>query len=358
MVPHATLFPELELAIQHGSAEKRVDMAERVTALFIDAADRSDTEQIALFDQVLVRLVDEIESPARAGISRQLAPVERAPAGVVRRLAGDGDIDVAGPVLRHSPRLEDSDLAAIASRMGPSHLLAIAQRPAVAAPVTDILVERGDTGVLQAVAANRRAEFSDLGFGTLVKRAADDDALAETVGRRPDIPVWHLRRLVNESAEVVRRRLMVPPPTQGESGEALAKVSTEMAVRAAGAYREAQRTVMELVRTDKLDEAALLAFAKSARFEETVAALSALSRMPIEAVERLIRGERLDAMLILGRAIGIEWTTARAIIALRSAATSGPSLDDAKANFDRLARQGAQRVVRFWRSRAGKHGQA
>jgi len=355
MARYPTLIPELEGAIEHGSAAKRAVMAQRVTDLFIDVADRSDAAHVALFDEVLGRLIERIESPARAGISRRLAPVEGAPAGVVRRLAGDGDIEVAEPVLRVSPRLADSDLAAIARRMGPRHLLAIAQRSTVAALVADILVERGDQVVLQAVAANKSARLSDLAFGTLVERAVGDDALAETVGRRPDIPAAHLRRLVKEAAEAVRRRLMAAASAApGEIGEAPAPISADMGAAAAPAYAQAQRTVVALVRAGELDEAALIAFARNGQFEETVAALSALARLPIAAVERILRGDRLDALLIVGRAIGIAWATVKAVLALRSEPANRHSLDDAKTNFERLPRQGAQRVVQFWRDRARK----
>lgn len=350
MAPYAALIPELEQAIQRGSAARRADIAERVTDLFIDVAPHTDRDQVDLFDHVLGRLVEKIETPARAGISRRLAPVGSAPVGVVRQLARDGDIEVAGPVLRGSPRLADSELAAIARRMGPSHLLAIAQRPVVAERISDILVQRGDPNVLQAVAANSHARLSDLGFAILVRRAAGDDALAETVGRRPDIPAEHLHRLVEEATEFVRRRLAAKD-TQGEIGQALANLSDQINARAAVAYRRAQHEVLALVRAEKLGEPALVAFASNGLFDETVAGLSALSRLPIAAVEHILRGDRLDALLIVGRATGLEWTTVKAIIGLRGTA-KGHVLDEAKMNFERLARQGALRVVRFWHDRA------
>ena len=144
------------------------------------------------------------------------------------------------------------------------------------------------------------------------------------------------------------------PQAQGEIGEALAQISAEMSAKAATAYRHAQRSVLVLVRAGKLDEPALFAFAKNGQFEETVAALSALSRLPIEAVEQILRGDRLDALLIVGRAIGIDWATAKAVIVLRAGRVNGYSLDDAQTNFERLPRQGAQRVLQFWRDRARK----
>ncbi len=350
MAPYSTLLPELEQAIQQGSMLKRADMAERVTDLFVEMADHFDPQQIVLFDQILGRLVDEIEQQTVARISGRIAPFEWAPIRLVRRFASHRDITVAGPMLRVSPQLAARDLTAIAQSMGPEHLLAISQRPTIVAPVTDILVERGDTGVLQAVAENLGAQFSQVGFETLVRRAASDDRLAETVALRPDIPATHLRELVRTATEIVRRRLLAAA-NQGarhDISEALAEVSSAVGATVANAYRNAQRSVLALMREGKLDEAQLRAVAKNGQFEETVAMLSALSRVPIKTVERLARAERLDGLLILGRAIGIEWSTLRAIIVLRSGKPSGPSLEEAKFNFERLSRSRAERVVRFW----------
>ena len=47
------LLDELELAIQVGSAEKRLQTLGRVTDLFLGGADRFNDEQIGVFDDVL-----------------------------------------------------------------------------------------------------------------------------------------------------------------------------------------------------------------------------------------------------------------------------------------------------------------
>src|SRR3984893_891429 len=115
MTLYASLNPELETAIQQGSDAKRAIMAERITDLFIDAADRFDAVQVALFDEILGRLIEEIEIKTLAEISRRMAPVEQAPIGLVRRLAGDDAIGVAGAQPRGSSRLAGSAPAAHAS---------------------------------------------------------------------------------------------------------------------------------------------------------------------------------------------------------------------------------------------------
>jgi len=84
-----------------------------------------------------------------------------------------------------------------------------------------------------------------------------------------------------------------------------------------------------------------------------VAALALLCGVPIETADRLMAGDRPDPILILCKAAGYGWTTARAIIMSRPSAkgTSAPSLDAAFSNFEKLSASTAQRVVRFWQVR-------
>jgi uncharacterized protein (DUF2336 family) len=349
----ASLIPELEDVIQHGSPERRAETLKRITAFFLEGADRFNEDHVRLFDDVFGRLIAEIESKAREELSRHLAPVGNAPANVVRALAKDDDIAVAGPVLTQSPRLADTDLCDIARTKSQAHLLAISGRTGIAEPVTDLLVRRGDREVVRKVADNRGARISDNGFTALVSRAENDGVLAEKVGLRPDIPPRLFRELLLKATEVVQQRLFASakPETQAEIRRVLAKISHEVASKAAPRdYAAARRKVEALLKEGKLDEAALVDFAKKGQYEETIAALAALCSVPIEIVDRLMGGDRPDPVLILCKSAGWEWPTVRAIILGRPGGkgTSSQSLDSAYANFERLSPATAQRVMRFW----------
>ena len=64
MSASASLIPELEDVIQHGSAEKRAQTLQRIANLFVDGAPQFNEDHIGLFDDVLCRLVYEIEAAA------------------------------------------------------------------------------------------------------------------------------------------------------------------------------------------------------------------------------------------------------------------------------------------------------
>jgi uncharacterized protein (DUF2336 family) len=351
------LIPELEEVIQSGSAERRVHALQKITDLFLHGAGQFNEAHVDLFDDVFGRLINEIEAKARSELSNRLAPVGNAPIRLVRRLAKDDDILVAGPILQHSQRLPDSDLVHIAKTKSQAHLLAISGRSLIAEPVTDVLVRRGDQNVVRNVVDNRGARLSEDAFSTLLKRAEQDAALAEKVGKRPDIPPQKFRELVLRASAVVQQRLLASAPsqTQAEIQQVIAKVSSEVttAPPARREYSVAQHRIAVLRREGRLNETQIVEFAKSGRFEELVAALANLCAVPVEVVDRLMHGDRTDPILILGKSAGWKWPTVKSVIMARSDGeeASSQGLDEAFANFERLSAATATRVMRFWQTR-------
>jgi len=219
-----------------------------------------------------------------------------------------------------------------------------------------VLVRRGDREVARSVAENRGAKLSKDSFTVLVAKAEEDDALAETVGLRPDMPPALFRDLLLRATAVVQKRLFesAAPEVQAEISSVLARVSNEIGFKSAPRdFSEAERTVAALRQQGRLDEAHLLDFAKARRYEETVVALAELCKVPIDVVDRLMAGERPDPILILCKSVGWGWPTARAIMSARLGrkANSSQGLDAAFSNFERLTAATAARVIRFWQMR-------
>jgi uncharacterized protein (DUF2336 family) len=354
MMAAQSLIPEIENVLQHGTQEKRAETLRRITTLFLQGASRFNDEQIGLFDDVLTCLIADIETRARAELARRLAPVGNAPRDLMCRLAGDADISVAGPVLMQSPRLDSADLARIAAAKGQAHLFAISHRKNLDESVTDILVRRGNEGVLLNVAGNAGARFSPEGYSGLVARAASDGPLAEAVARRPELPDRLFRELLVRATAVVQQRLLAAarPESQAEIRRVMARISSEVAseTQPERSFQSAIGKVRSLRNEGVLDEAQLASLARSGAYDETIAALSELTGVAVDTVDRLMSGERPDPILILGKAAGHSWPTARAILALRAGpkGNSPAAIEAARVNFEKLSMMTAQRVVRFW----------
>ena len=360
MGTHAGILRELDAAIAHGSRERRGEILQHVTTLFMAGAERHSDDEIALFDDVILRLAADIEVAARALLAERLAPVAKAPPEIVRLLALDDAIEIARPILAGSERVDEPTLIAAARTKGQQHLLAISRRKSLGEAVTDILLERGDRDVALAVAENHGARVSERGFAALVTRSADDDALTVVVGGRPEIPLHLFLRLLAAASDSVRRKLEAEHPhARHQVDRAVTEVTERIRTSAAGAsldYAAAERLVRSLHETWRLDEKKVEGFAKAGKLEETTVALAVLSDMPLPFVERAMSAARSETLLVLAKAIGLSWSCVKAVLWLRagSAGLSPRDIEQSLASFERLKRATAQDLLRFHRGRVGK----
>ena len=352
-----SIIADLELAVRSGSSDKRVSALRQVTDLFLHNSDRLNDEQIKVFDNVLCLLASRIESTALAELSERLAPVDNAPIEVIRRLARDNEIGVAEPVLSESKRLTTKDLSDIARTQGNAHLLAISGRERLEEAVTDVLVERGNREVFHKLAGNSGARFSETGYGTLVQKAEGDDALAEKVGQRIDIPTHLHRQLISRATEAVRSRLLslASPQTRDEISRALARATDAVAAETERPreFALAEHIVRIMHSEGKLDDAAVKNFAKRGKFDEVTAAVAVLCSAPLHVISELIMGARNDAVLLPCKAAGLEWPTVEIILRGRHGheAPSSKIMDIARNDFKKLSIATAQKTLRFMQVR-------
>jgi uncharacterized protein (DUF2336 family) len=355
-----SLIAEVENAIASGSSEKRVETLRRVTDLFMVSADNYSDDQVDVFDDVISRLAERIEMRARAELANRLAPVRNAPPTIVRALARDEAIEVAGPVLAQSPRLTDQDLLACANGKGQDRLLAISKRSSVSETVSDLLVAQGDRDVVRSVVKNEGARFSQHGFGKLVERSQGDDELAVSVGLRGDIPKEHFHALVSKASEAVFRKLAASnPAAAAEVNRVLYDLTGHKAAEAKRPpkfdYGNAKQIFAQAQRSNQSIDLTIQDYVKAGKFEETVFALAALCHLPVDAVENIMldkRGDN-DLVLILTKGAELNWQTAKMILQLRAGegGLSAPAIERAFQHFERLHSSTAKRVCRFYQVR-------
>lgn len=352
------LLNQVEDAMASGSATRRGKIVRHVTDLFIVGSAQCTEQEIALFDDVLTRLAAEIEVSARALLAVRLAPVENAPPRIIHALAFDDEIDVAGPVLEQSVRLDDSALLENARYKGQAHLLAISRRQALSEQLTDVLVERGDQQVVLSTAENRGARFSVAGFSVMVRRADGDDRLAASVGSRPEIPRHLFNKLLAKASISVRAKLEAAHPgARREVREAVAEVTDRLRAEGPAApldYAAARAYIDALQRRGQLDERKIETLASIGRFEEIAVALAVKCGLPLDFVERALTQERSEMLLIIAKAAGLPWSTVKAFLTGRPTGrqASGGELAQSLASYERLKPEPAREIVRFHRMRA------
>src|SRR3984893_14138638 len=346
---------ELNEAILRGSPETRARALWHATDILIEG--RYSEDQIWVFGEVIGRLADEIEQAARVKLAKRLAHSDNAPFNVVMILASDNSIDVAGPVLQYSQRLDTMSLVASARTKSQPHLLAISKRSSIPSEVTDELVTRGNREVVRSVASNNGACISDFGFLQMIKRSEADGILAEHLGLRKEIPRHMFQQLIAKASDVVKSKLERERPDlvdviEPSVTEVTGKLHSKFGPATKG-YFAAKKLVTAQHQYGNLNENSILEYARSHKIEEVTVGLSLLCSLPVDVVERALVHSNSEMTLILARALGFGWETAMALLFLGAKDHRIPAgdLNDMKEEFARLNIETSRGVLRAYQSR-------
>jgi|HubBroStandDraft_6_1064221.scaffolds.fasta_scaffold02067_8 uncharacterized protein (DUF2336 family) len=353
-----SLIDDLEDAIAHTDLRHRATVMRRLTDLFIMNGEGFSEEHIAMFDEVMSRLVTAIDSSARAEFGDLIAKSPKAPIKTTRLLALDDEIKVAGPILSHSRALDEATLIEGAKTKSQDHLYAISLRETIGEAVTDILVERGDTEVVRSTAQNPGAKFSEFGHTTLVTRSREDGELALRIWSRSDIPRQHLLSLFAAASQEVQQQLESADRQKVQLyrylvAQAKNQIQTQMRENSAS-YAQARPHVEALHRSGGLNSQALADFAQAGRFDEVTIALSLLCDLPVGHIERAVVHHRPDHLMVLAKAIGLNWEITRAILQMRGPAgsISAAETEQNAQSFAKLQQKTAASAMTFYRLRA------
>jgi uncharacterized protein (DUF2336 family) len=320
-------------------------------------AGRYNDEEVWVFGEVIGRLADEIEVVARAKLAEKLAHSSNAPLNIVMVLAFDDSIEVAGPILQYSERLNTDALVNNIKTKGQPHLLAISKRGTIPTEVTDELVRRGNREVVRSVASNEGARFSDFGFLHMVKRSESDSILAHHLCLRKEIPRHLFQQLISKASDDVRRKLAHERPDLADLIQtSVTDITGNLQSKfgpATKSYFAAKKSVTALHQHGNLNEARIVEYARSHATEEAIVGLSLLCTWPVDIVERALLASNGEMILILAKALNFAWETAMALLFLgaKDHCISARALDYKREEFLRLTSETSQRVLKLYRSR-------
>jgi hypothetical protein len=175
-----------DLARRSG-VDTRPTLARVLTDLYVQKPAHTLDEEVH-YTELVLRLLDAVDVPTRAVVASKLAHYPVAPRAVVVRLARDV-IEVAEPVLRHSPCLPGPEQIAIVAECGPLYAAALAARgDRATAPGDRALPSRPSaTSLLPRSSSWRRAiagleptalAAADAGLGELFLAASSEERRA------------------------------------------------------------------------------------------------------------------------------------------------------------------------------------
>jgi len=323
------------------SSESRRKLLNAVTDLFLLDADPS-AESKEHYGEIALNSLPHLDADSRRGYADAVAETASLPHQVALSLANDTDSEVARLVLKLSPVLTDTDLAAIAVSQTQEHLAAIAERARLSEGVTDILVERGDSTVLRTVSGNEGASFSDHGFDRLLQRGGDDTMVGQALSRRSDLSPQRAER-------VLRIVEQMADPGSGES-----KQAAELARQARQQRLEVRILIADLQSGARSLDDVVTMLAEEDRAFHLAQVIATRADVTNEQALRVLMQREVSGIAVLSRMLELGKETFNAVLQLRGRRLyfKAQDIEDDLRDYVQLDMATAERTMRFMRMRA------
>jgi len=198
---HALLAKDSDADVRYGLAEKLARLAPDLSD------DERDLLRHSIHDALDVLARDQMTRVRRI-LSETLKDVAGAPPEVIKRLAIDSTLEVAGPVLEHSPVLTDEDLIEIIEAgTVKGGLNAISRRQNVTEGVSDAIVFTDDEEAIADLLGNKTAQIREQTLNDLIDRADNFELWHAPLVSRPKLPFGAEVRLARFVADNLLEKL-------------------------------------------------------------------------------------------------------------------------------------------------------
>jgi uncharacterized protein (DUF2336 family) len=176
-----------QLAMNPANGASREEIYLAVASLYRIQGAGLNSHERDLMREILRRLTRDVEMAIRIALAQRLADDASVPHDLILLLVDDS-IEVARPLILHSPLLTEADSLRLIAQASIAHQEAVAGRPGIGIPVTDMLTGCDHESVLLALVRNVTAKISDSGYKNLVEKSRALQGLQEPLIRRPDMP--------------------------------------------------------------------------------------------------------------------------------------------------------------------------
>ena len=269
-------------------------LAAKITALVPEFAGEEREKIRALSHQVLETLARDHAVKVRQIVAEALKDSVDAPVAVIQKLARDIEIQVAGPILEHSPLLTDEDLLEIIAH-GPIRgaLTAIANRRQLSDKLSDgvavaALANSGESNSVRKLLQNKSAQIREDTLDRILDQAGKAPTWHEPLVERPTLPMKAIKRLAAFVSNTLLEALQQRPDLDAATAKDVAK-TVQRRLEAEGAASGAP----------PVGEDAIAAAIGAGKRDAVAAALARDAKLPASIVTAILASKSSKAVTAL-----------------------------------------------------------
>lgn len=261
-----------------------------------------------LVSDLLINLMRQAEKDLREALADRLSTMEQAPLRIVLHMAND-EIDIARPVLRHSPVLSELDLMYIIKAKDAAYWQEIAGRMQLSDAVINTLAETRNLPTNKALAENNFIRIPEKAFDIMGSVAQYDEALARPLLMRSDVPEIVARHLYEYVGQELRAHIQ---STFGirteEAGKALDDLIIEFTEGARGQFMPTTGMLQmadALAQSGRLSMAPVMDTLQRGQFGTFIALFSKFCGMTPQVVHDMVSESSGKNLAVTCRAMGL-----------------------------------------------------
>ena len=339
------------------SSEDRRDLLRKVTDTIGKGAGPGGDTGMARLDDLLASVASDYAIQVRSELAKLVAtsPLFGRTASV---FALD-DIEVAGPILKHSRALSDATLLQVIAKNSQAHMMAVTQRQEISSTISHALVEAGDDTVVASLLSNDKAKIAHETFEAVSVRAQTSTLLQAPLVRREDLPVEMLNDLYLKVEAGLR--LEIVSKFNSISSEELEKAFQRSRKRIATQnnglpddFGAARARIDDLARRGFLTPPGLATLLREGAKGRTAfnIAFAQLANVDFDLVQRTVSARDMDTIALLCRGAGFDRALYLTITIALKTSDEGPAAEELGRLYESVPVQAAQRALRFWKARA------
>ncbi len=350
------MLSELEDLAREKSSDRRRELLHKLTDSFMLEPEKKTQIQMSLYDDILCKIVGQVEHSIKNEFSERIAPSPHAPKGIILKLANDS-IDVAAHVLRLSPVLTDEDLIKVANNKSQEHLYAISNRKYVSERVTDVLIDKGDARVHHAVVQNDGARISDVKMPFMLSFSQKNPELLKKLQEKKAKQSQLIESLVDDLNVELKKRLADKDVIMDKDSDVFFDSLLSEEVQGRVFKDKVERLNVKLiahkVRNNEMQpDGIFITLSNADQFMDVGMLLSELHELPADAGFEALMNTKVEPMMLLMKAAGCTERGMEAVLKMRAKRLGLPNRNDALlATFNALTPDMAHRVIRFLKIR-------
>jgi len=341
----------------------RITLLRRLADVVCLPSSRVNAFERAMTADLLVEMLREATALDRARVAKRMTGLVEAPNNLLRLLLLD-EIEVARPLLEDSAALSDADLIATALGGQAEHRQLIARRRDLSEIVGEVLLERAEFKVIEALLRNETARLSQPTVDAIVAASRDEVSLVPLVLRRRELRPSQAYIMFWWCPEEARRQIL---QRFAVSREVLQEAAGDVfAVAAAEGWQDApSRKALQFIERRQRNRAAVdkspydsledaVRQAQTGLTRELAEEISYLAGIKPTTGAKIFGDEGGEGIAVLCKAAGLPKAAVRAMWrGLRRPETDGqgrflPALERVMVAYDSLAVDRAQTVLRYW----------